>query len=411
MSFAIQTMYQLLILGIITINCKEPSSIRHVIIYLLLLTIFLPQYLGTIRFIVADPPSGKDVQKLCKILVMVTFSPIYMYVKHFQRLYLELKLRELPNDVVLIQEKETLKREMNFHIKLELGLESIYQLSIMLILLFLSYTETPTQIGLQTVFNEGLGALPLILLGISILLSFKSCITAYWKAILACREHFPLNSRITVSLFCLNGLITRVLSIVLYFAVPLGLFSLHRHLQAEQYPWRVEVLDFVGPDGMIYLGDNEPFRWSKVDRWKKMGSLFLTYENGTYIRDSYTNQVIPNPNHLVSPPDYTSYVGTTLSMYLLIFFIHLAMHMVVVYIAKHKLSPDFKLIFNLLDKIIHCLENTNIPFNAKEWDDGKGNAEEHRERMKSNWIEGFTIITINFVFNTSLLIPLSFLGK
>ena len=29
----------------------------------------------------------------------------------------------------------------------------------------------------------------------------------------------------------------RVLSIVIYFAVPLGLFSLLRHLQGEQIPW------------------------------------------------------------------------------------------------------------------------------------------------------------------------------
>ena len=173
----------------------------------------------------------------------------------------------------------------------------------------------------------------------------------------------------------------------------------------------MEVLDFVGPDGMVYLGRNKPFQWSKVDRWKKTGSLFLTYDNGTYIRDHLTRQVIPNPNHLVASPDYTFYVGTTLSMYLSIFFAYLGLHMVAVFIAKYKLSSTFKLDFNFLDKVIHSLENTNIPFNAKEWDDGKGNAEEHQRRMQSNWMEGFAVIAINFVFNTSLLIPLSFLGN
>ena len=67
--------------------------------------------------------------------------------------------------------------------------------------------------------------------------------------------------------------------------------------------------------------------------------------------------------------------------------------------------------FILLDKFIHSLENTNVPFNCQEWDDGQGDAEEHRRRMRLNWREGLVIIVINAVFNTSLLIPLCYLGN
>ena len=85
--------------------------------------------------------------------------------------------------------------------------------------------------------------------------------------------------------------------------------------------------------------------------------------------------------------------------------------MVVIFIAKLKFSHEFRHGLNFLDKIIHCLENTNIAYNTKEWDDGKGDAEEHRRRMRSNWKEGLVTIIINTVFNASLLIPLFYFGN
>ena len=381
------------------------------VVYLFLLTVFVPQYLGTLRVINSNPPSYLDVPNICLALLIITLSPFYTYFKHFQMLYLKLKLREFPNEEVLLKAKDDLKREMNCHIKLELGLETIYQLVLTIILLLLSYTDTPAETGLKAVFNEGLGWLPLTLLSVSILLSFNSCISAHCKAITACREHFPLKSRVMTSLYCFCGSLTRVLGIVMYFAVPLGLFSLHRHLQGEQYAFSHYTLDLVGLNGMLYLGNNPPFEWIDVDRWQKQGPLWMTYENGTYKRAGAYNDVIPNPNHLVAPPDYTFYTGLTLSVYFYIFLALIGLHMIVIFIAKFKLIHDFRFGFNLLDKLIDCLENTNIAYNTKEWDDGKGDAEEHRKRMRLNWMEGLFGISINAVFNTSLLIPLCYLGR
>ena len=96
-----------------------------------------------------------------------------------------------------------------------------------------------------------------------------------------------------------------------------------------------------------------------------------------------------NPNHLVSPPDYTLYAGMNLKHYLITFFVQLGIHVIIVFIAKYLLSEAFRNGFNFFEKILHCLENTNITYNSKEWDDGLGNAEEHKKRMHSNWKEGF----------------------
>ena len=178
----------------------------------------------------------------------------------------------------------------------------------------------------------------------------------------------------------------------MYFSVPLGLFSLLRHWQGEQVGWSDNILDFVTPDGLMHLGDNEPFVWNEVDRWVKNGTLF-------------------NPDYFVAPPDITLYIGLAWQPYLFIFFAHVAIHMIVIFIAKYMLCKVFKNSFNLLDKFIHSLENTNVPFNCQEWDDCKGDAEEHRRRMHLNWKEGLVTIIINAIFNTSLLTPLCYLGK
>ena len=162
-------------------------------------------------------------------------------------------------------------------------------------------------------------------------------------------------------------------------------------------------LDFVTPDGLIFLGDNEGFIWNEVDRWIKNDTLFLP--------DNFGGPTIPNPNYLIAAPDVTLYIGLTWQPYLFIFFVHVVIHTIVIFIAKYKLSYVFKYGFNLLDKFIHALENTNLPFNCREWDDGKGYAEEHRRRMLLNWKEGLVIIIINAVFNSSLLIPLYYLGN
>ena len=319
-------------------------------------------------------------------------------------LYLELKLRLLPNDQTYIKAKEVFKRSLNRHIKLELGLETVYQLTITLILLLLSYTETPVEADLKTVFNEGLEPISISLLIASIVLSAISFTSSHCKILNICREHFPFTSRLVASLYSLCGLVTRVVAIVVYFTVPLGLFNLLRHWQGEQLPWSWYTLDFVTPEGLMFMGDNEGFLWNEVDRWIKNGTLFL---NKT---DELGWSIEGNPHYFLTAPDVTLYIGLTWQPYLYIFFAHISLHTIIIFFAKYKLSLVFRYGFNLLDKFLHSLENTNLPFNCREWDDGKGDAEEHRRRMCLNWKEGLVIIIINTVFNSSLLVPLYHLG-
>lgn len=373
----------------------------------MLLTIIGPQFLSALRFVISN---NNDNSHVGMNILLLLLCPFHLYFYNIKQVYLELSLKLEPNNEDLMKVKEDLKRTLNTHIKLELGLETIYQLTGQLILLLMSVTETPTQDGLMTMFKEGQDPMAFVLLIISIALSFYGCVSSHWKALTACRDHFPFKTRLISSLYCTIGCLTRVMAIIMFFSGPLGLFSVLRHFQGEQFPWHPYVYDLLYTSNIIVLGDGEPFDWNMVDRWQKRGTLYLEYSNGTIIRDDY-GKVEVNPDFLGSPPDYTLYVGVTLGIYLLIFFAHIGLHMMVVYFAKSILSKTFSIEFNFLQKIIHCLENTNIAYNSKEWDDDKGDSMEHRKRMQSNLTEVLIMIVIKGIFNALLLIPNIYLGN
>ena len=112
-----------------------------------------------------------------------------------------------------------------------------------------------------------------------------------------------------------------------------------------------------------------------------------------------------------TPPDYTLFTYFKLGQYFALFLTHLFLHAVIIFIAKYKLSMFFRDRLNFIEKVIHCIENTNIPYNAQEWDDGNGNAKQHRLRMTANLKEVRLLIGIKTIMNTILLIPLIYLGN
>ena len=269
----------------------------------MLTTIFGPQVLGVLRLICNDMSKGKRWSQTAKNIIWLPVAPIRIYLETFRLKYLEMKLKINPPDETLNKEFETKKRTFNMHVKLELGLETIYQLAGQSILLILSYTKTATQSGLKTIFNEDI-TFGLI---ISIFMSFFSCVSSHLKALSACRERFPFVSKVIVGFYCMFGYLTRVMSMITYFAPSLGLFSLLRHLQGEQIPWDTGVLDMVGPDNLLFLGDNEPIDWLSIDRWARNFSApkFLQHPNGTFQR--YKGNLILNPAYLDRSSGHPTY--------------------------------------------------------------------------------------------------------
>ena len=151
-----------------------------------------------------------------------------------------------------------MKWEVCQFVKLELGMETVYQVALQIILLLMALTSTATEEGFTEIFKEGpsqegeevltkdaissivenIGikteTYAILLLTLSIVLSFKTCITSHLKILTARREWFPLTAKLMAGFFSLLSCLTRILAIVCYFAPALGLFNLLHHLQAEQ---------------------------------------------------------------------------------------------------------------------------------------------------------------------------------
>ena len=111
----------------------------------LLITIAIPQFLGVIRWrCYLDQQELTNKERLCYICITILIligSPFFLMYQKFYLFYLEMKLGLIPNHDETVKEFEKTKRLLNLHIKLELGLETIYQISGQLILLGLAFTE------------------------------------------------------------------------------------------------------------------------------------------------------------------------------------------------------------------------------------------------------------------------------
>ena len=66
-----------------------------------------------------------------------------------------MKSKRNPNDRSLIIKWEIIKWEVCQFVKLELGMETIYQLALQLILLLMTMTITATEDGFTEIFKEG----------------------------------------------------------------------------------------------------------------------------------------------------------------------------------------------------------------------------------------------------------------
>ena len=112
-----------------------------------------------------------------------------------------------------------------------------------IILLIYAKTGSRTTGGLETVFDQdtfmGLQIDPVLVLGISIAITLKSCFTLHLRAIKTEKHYMPLYSSFFILLLGLFASFRRILAIVCWFIPSLGLFSTLYHYKAEQIPFKI----------------------------------------------------------------------------------------------------------------------------------------------------------------------------
>ena len=384
-------------------------------------SIVIPISLGGLRLALYTPEaifgpvalrSGKN--HVLSSLVLIMLIPFQSVILLFKMHYLELKLRNSPNNKILLSEKDKMTFYYRSFIKVELGLETIYQM-VGLFLLFLgAYSDTQTypKIGADSdiifgfkIPKERAEHIFLILGCISLSFSFFSCVRSHLNGLSADREYFPLVSKIMAALYTTIAITKRVLVIVLFFTPPLGLFSLLKHWQAEQIKWHPDIIEqFVDDTGNIQFGDSLPIPWNQIDRWIRNVSEAPALNAGT----SGFKVSSANPDYYLEPPHYSLYTVFTLKELLYLFIGLSFLHLFVILIIKWKFSFSFSGLN--LEMIIHGFENLNITYNVKQWDSNGGSAADYKKRMICNRNEGLALILVSGIFGIFHLIPLCLLG-
>ena len=353
-------------------------------------SIIIPQVLAGARLASQSPEilfggRAKKHRTMFTILAFISF-PFHPIILELQEEYINLKLKNDESNRLLLQKRFAIRYSLRSFKKLELCLETIFQLTLQLILILYATSETKTTSGLDQIFREE-NPLALGFLIFSTLLSFISCIMYNITGLSAPREYFPIVSQIMAGLYTGFSITKRVSCLVLYFAPSLGLFNLLRHLQAEQTQWDPELRQYFveDSDGTIQFGNSPKLYWKSIDRW------------------NYTTK------YKFTPPDYSFYTYFSLSEYFLIFVGIFFCHGFLIFIVKTILSGPFSRM-NFLEKILHSIENMQIPANSEEWDLLKGDSHSHHRRKNSNLKEVSKKIMFYRAFNSINLMPLWILG-
>ena len=120
-----------------------------------------------------------------------------------------------------------LKSKLNYHlrntIKLELGVETIYQLALQLILLLLAKSETRTTEAFDVIFKNDFSKWTItVSLILSTAWSFISCSLAHLKGLMTNRNYFPILPKMIAGLCAMVSIMKRVSCIIIFFVPPLG---------------------------------------------------------------------------------------------------------------------------------------------------------------------------------------------
>ena len=372
----------------------NPTSFFAVVTMTLFITTILPHILSSLRILLTVPQllvGKRDTiwQKI--ILVPITpLQPLFLLIRLkmtlIQRKYYSLSMfrKRLPNYTLL-------KSNSTKYIRSILGLETTFQLIVLLVLQFYAVSQTRTSQGLEQLFEQEsiLFIDPKTFLIITTIWTVISSTKSHISSS-SSRDYFPTKSKIVLAVFAGCSLIMRVSSVILYFTPSFGLFNVLRHLQGEMPPYQVP-LSFP-PELLKHLnrfefGNAPPLLWSDVTRHNYTG-------NGVSI-----------------PITVSYYTYFTMEQYFMYFWAILGLQSLLIIILKAVINWQIFKKQHWLDLMMHSLENSHVPFPMEDWDELKGDVKEHDVRATKVMIEMASVMLVNLVTNAFFLSPMIILGN
>ena len=176
-----------------------------------------------------------------------------------------------------------------------------------------------------------------------------------------------------------------IMVIVLFFTPSIGFFSILGHWKMEQIPYSKRLNERFEANNTVYLYNTKPFNWTDLNRY------------------NYTSN---------TAPEYTMYTGFTLQEYFLGFWVIVFVHTILNGLVKLACSEDFRTNWttSLLFKLIHCVENTNVPTVWMDWEEKEGSIEDHKRRHGQVVTEMVVIMIIRTIFHVVMLAPIVYTG-
>ena len=116
----------------------------------------------------------------------------------------------------------------------------------------------------------------------------------------------------------------------------------------------------ISADDILLLRNINPMPWSDLDRWN-------------YHEDPKSP----------TPPHHSLYTSCGIGDYFKYFWVILVLHTITNMVLKIWTYKRFLNEASLLNKIIHGLENCNLPFPWKDWDEGAVAIKDHLIQFKS----------------------------
>ena len=261
------------------------------------------------------------------------------------------------------------------------------QITIQVVMLMLNYTKTPTNTGLQSVFNvpDDTFFNRNIFLFFSILVSFSTAALAYIKMVKLDKNGFlGFLGTLVIGIRILLATFIRIGVFVFFFAPFLGLMGLLAHWQADQIPF-----------------SDKAFEDTTYNYWR--------------LEDNSTRNVSFSQLHLhykgSEPPHYSHYTGLGLGQAYLVFWAGLAAQFLLVLATKQWLSPAFRQA-GLGSRILHGFLSLNIADTFGDWDsETLGSAEEYRARAGEVAREMAGAVTLHCLANLVLITPIWYTGE
>ena len=146
-----------------------------------------------------------------------------------------------PNFQEIVMKIKCLEEEILRHTRLQLGLETIFQVTANAILLLYAQSTTRARQGLSSLFDRdiyfmGFSLPPELVIGVMLAINLMSFIKVQMNGMIeGYASNYSVLGKVVLLINVICSTLVRIASMTLYFSTTLGLFDLLQHYQGMQY--------------------------------------------------------------------------------------------------------------------------------------------------------------------------------